>query len=524
MQPERQGDRTLRAYLRTVRRRKEVVLLAMFLVPAAALVASARQTAVYEASARVLVSQDSIAGDLLGARLEASSKPPDREVKTQAQLAHAPAVAQRVLAAVPVEGESVQGLLRHSSVSAHPDADILAFSVQDADARLAQRLANEYAHQYTLYRRQLDTMPIEQALTHLRRQLADLGASGGDSGSRAALAQKARQLRTLQALDVPSASVVDRADSARKTRPQTARNGVVGLLLGTLFGLGLAFLWEALDTRLRSAAEISDGLGLPLLARVPANHRRFGPDSVPVMLSEPQSREAEAFRFLRANLEFVNRERRARTIMVSSAHPGEGKSSVAVNLGVALARAGRQVTLVDLDLRKPSLARFFRLHGGAGLTDVALGSATLDEALATIWTHEPNVNGKRNGSTPARALRVLTSGPTPPDAGEFRMTLAIDSIIGKLRGISELVVIDSPPLLGVGDAVTLSGKVDAILLVVRGSVLRQPTLGELRRVLVSCPAEKLGFVLTEAELDERLGGDGSHNGRSSKPARDPLKS
>jgi succinoglycan biosynthesis transport protein ExoP len=491
MQPERQGDRTLRGYLGTLRRRRGVVLLAMVLVPLTALVASAMQRAEYEASARVLLRQGSPPGDLL----QSSSNLLDRTLRTQAQVAHGPALARRVVAAVPSEDLSAQGLVRQSSVVARPDADILVFSVRNSDPRLAQQLANEYARQYTRYRRQLVGVPVRQAL-------ADLGAT-----RRGILARRARQLRTQQALGAASAADVAPAESARKIRPQTVRNGVFGLLLGTLFGIGLAFLWQALDTRLRSATEIRDGLGLPLLGRVPANPRLFGGGSLPLMLRDPQSQEAEAFRFLRANPAFTGREREARTVMITSAHPGEGKSAVAANLAVAVAGAGRRVTLVDLDMRRPSLARSFGLVDGAGLTEVALGSATLDEAIVTIPTPEPSTG----------ALRVLTAGPPPPDPAGFHMTQALESILEKVRSTSDLVIVDSSSLLGSGDAVTLGGKVDAILLVTRRSVLSRSAVPELNRALDRCPAAKLGFVLTDAQPAGRPAG-GRSRGRSSRPA------
>jgi capsular exopolysaccharide synthesis family protein len=168
---------------------------------------------------------------------------------------------------------------------------------------------------------------------------------------------------------------------------------------------------------------------------------------------------------------------------------------VAANLAIALSRAGRRVTLVDLDLRRPSLARQFRLSGGAGLTDVAVGSSKLEDALTTI--------GPKGGT-----LRVLTSGPTPPDAGEFCTTVALESILDDVRRTSDLVLVDCPPLLNLGDAIALSNKVDAILLVTRSGFLRRPALAELRRALFTCPAEKLGFVLTEASRDDWLANGG----------------
>ena len=151
-----------------------------------------------------------------------------------------------------------------------------------------------------------------------------------------------------------------------------------------MLGLGLAFLFEALDTRIRSAAEVARRLGLPLLARIPAPRKKLQRADNLVMVAEPSSGSAEAFRVLRTNLEFARLDSDVRSILVTSAVEPEGKSTTAANLAVALARAGRRVVLVDLDLRRPYVDRFFRLFREPGITDVALGEVSLDEALTTI--------------------------------------------------------------------------------------------------------------------------------------------
>ena len=158
----------------------------------------------------------------------------------------------------------------------------------------------------------------------------------------------------MQALQTPAASVVRQADGAVLTQPKTLRNVVLGLVVGLVLGLGLVFLREALETRARTAEEVSARLGgLPLLGRVPEPPRRLRRAGRLVMLEEPASVQAEAFRMLRAKLDFVTLDRDVRTIMVTSALEQEGKSTTVANLAVAFARAGKRVALVDLDLRRP---------------------------------------------------------------------------------------------------------------------------------------------------------------------------
>jgi Mrp family chromosome partitioning ATPase len=262
------------------------------------------------------------------------------------------------------------------------------------------------------------------------------------------------------------------------------------------------------------------------------------------MLDSPAGVQAEAFRMLRTNLEFATLGRDAQTIMVTSAVEQEGKSTTIANLAIALARAGQRVVLVDLDLRRPFLHRFFELDG-PGITQVALGHVPLEHALATvaITDAEPgrraptaNGNGNGNGHRDVRVmsgesgaprgnvvkgiLEVLPSGPTPPDPGEFVGAAALSEILAQLRVRTDFVLIDAPPVLHVGDAMALSPKVDGILVVTRMQVVRRHMLSELARQLAGSPAPVLGFVVTAAEEEESYGygyGYGYGHGYAPRP-------
>ena len=211
------------------------------------------------------------------------------------------------------------------------------------------------------------------------------------------------------------------------------RNGILGFVVGLGLGIGLAFLRHALDTRVRTSEEVAERLHLPLLARLPEPPRKLRAKNRLVMLDEPQSANAEPFRILRTNTEFANLEREVRTIMITGAVEQEGKSTTAANLAVSFARAGRKVILVDLDLRRPILHRFFRLENGAGLTDVVLGHATLAQALVPVpitAAKSRKAAQSRNGQEQlVGSIAVLPAGPTPPDPGEFVGTRALDELL-----------------------------------------------------------------------------------------------
>lgn len=502
---------SLSDYMRVVRRRKWLILATALLFPVAAVLYSLQQKPLYTSSAEVLISRNSIVASVTGTPDPAVSPQADRVAKTQAGIASVPAVAERVLEATGVTDLTPEEFLKRSEVQAARDADLLVFRVTAGDPELAALLAGEYARQFTIYRRELDTAHIRRAREGLEdriRQLAKAGQRGSPQHDR--LVAKAQELRTTEALITGNTTVIRDATNAKQIQPRPVRNGFLAAGLGLIFAIVLAFLRDALDTRIRSAEEIGERLGVPLLARIPEPPRRLRARNRLVMLAEPNGTAAEPFRMLRTNLDFVNLQRAARAIMVTSATEGEGKSTTAANLAVALARAGKHVVLVDLDLRRPFIDRFFDLEDRPGLTNVVLGHATLDEALAPVAITDAEAdgrgwarnNGEENGHAPvAGFLEVIGSGPTPPDPGEFVATLAVSNILGTLRARADFVLVDAPPVLQVGDAMTLSAKVDGVLVVTRAKLLRRPHLTELQRVLAASPARTVGFIVTGSEPD-----------------------
>jgi Mrp family chromosome partitioning ATPase len=540
---------TLQDYLRVVRRRKWMVVQAAVLLTLAAVAFSLHQQRLYEASADVLLSAENVSSAVPGS-LTGLSQDPERTTETQAQVARVPAVAQGALDRVDAPGMTVAEFLASSSVSSSPTSDILTFAVANPDSALAQRLANAYAQSYSAYRQKLYGDAIESSLTNVDKQLqrlertaASVQVRGRRTGLRALTAYGAQYstlidqqqtLESMQALQPSVASVLREADGATLTQPKTVRNGALGLVVGLVLGLGLAFLREALETRVRTTAEVSARLGgLPLLGRLPRPPKRLRRSDKLVMLEDPASAQAEAFRMLRANLDFMRLDRDARTIIVTSALDQEGKSTTVANLAVAFARAGKRVVLADLDLRRPVLARFFDLDG-PGLTQVALGHVPLEAALAGIPITDPpeprrRLSLRRNGNQDGHVTRellgeleVLPSGPIPPDPGEFVSSAALGKVMGALRERADVVLVDAPAALHVGDVVSLSSLADGILVVARPAALRRQTLAELKRLLSLVRTPALGFVAT-GEDDGESYAVGSASGAYRSPAFDPVE-
>ena len=507
---EHGAERSMAGYLHVLRARKLVVVGTTLCAVALALIASLLQGKLYQATVDVVLTQDDYVSALVD-NAGGVATDPVRAAQTQARLARSPDLVARVIKVAGRRDLAPSELIAHSSVVANPSADILSFRVEDSTPEDAAELASTYAREFTRYRNQIQTASLRRAKRQLDLQAAQLRRRGrADTPLYGEIQSDQRRIQVLLALRSPGTTLIRDVDPARQIQPTTVRNIVLGALLGLLLGVGVAFLLDALDTRVRSELEITSALGVPLLARIPKSPGRTGAALTPPGELEAAI-EAEAFRMLRANLQLATLDHEARILLVTSAVPGEGKSTAVANLGVALARAGRDVILADIDLRKPSLHRIFGLGRHGGLTDIARRSTDVDRALVEVAIdrsgHATVLRRARTGPTTTRrkkadessTLRVLPAGPPPPAPGEFVESELVSQVLMDLRAESDIVLVDAPPLLTVGDATSLSMQADTLLLVVRPELLRRAQLEDLRRTLESIPTPAVGFVTVGAE-------------------------
>lgn len=262
--------------------------------------------------------------------------------------------------------------------------------------------------------------------------------------------------------------------------PNTKLNLLIGLVVGLGLGVGAAVLLSTLDSRIRGEADLSSVTDAPLLGRI-----AFDQDAArkPLLTQViQQSPRAESFRQLRTNMQFANVSGQAKSVLVTSSLPGEGKSTTATNLAIALAQAGQTVCLVDADLRRPMVSEYLGLERNAGLTTALLGRADVNDLLQQ-WGSD--------------GLYVLTSGQIPPNPSELLGSEGMTNLISRLEQVFDSVVIDAPPLLPVTDATVLSQHVGGVVLIAGVQKVKNHDLQKALASLELVGANLLGVVLNQ---------------------------
>ena len=277
--------------------------------------------------------------------------------------------------------------------------------------------------------------------------------------------------------------------------PKPARNGVLGAVVGLIFGVGLTLLLERLDHRVRRLEEVEAIFERPVVGAVPESRTledRPGTSGLSLV-------EAEAFRMLRANLRYFNVDRDARSILVTSAAPGDGKSTISWNLASAGAAAGMRTLVVEADLRHPSFGWALGAADFPGLSSVLAGQVALEEAVRQVA-----VPDRRNGSGEGRFLEVLLSGPLPPNPTNL---IESDRMRDLLRGAEreyDFIVVDTPPASVVPDAIPLVSQVGGVLVVSRLGRTTRGSMINLRDQLSNLAAPVLGVVVNAVGRDRSL--------------------
>ncbi len=261
------------------------------------------------------------------------------------------------------------------------------------------------------------------------------------------------------------------------SEPDWIRNMGIGMGAGLLAGVALTVARRALDRSVKDPDEAAELGGAPVIGTIMRDGHL---DRFHVVDRSQANRATEDYRQLRANLQFLSVDEPPKVIMVSSGLPSEGKTTTAINLALTLADAGKQVIIVEADLRKPKVTRYLGMVAGVGLTNILAGSATLADVAQSFGD---------------KGVRVVAAGPLPPNPGELLASSQMSSLLDKLRNDNDFVLVDAPPLLPVADAIGLAPFVDGVLLSVRYGVTHKEQLGLAAQALERVGAKRLGVIL-----------------------------
>lgn len=484
------ADFHLRYALRAVRRRLPIVLACVLLVPAAAVGVSLLQKKQYTANAGLLFRDPQFSQQLFSTSFVQNQADPTRQAATNLALVSLPRVAALTAARIP--GETQQQVSSAVSVGSDSQSDLVSIQATARDPRFAARLATTYSDQYIAFRRNADRATIGSAEVPLRQQIAALPAGERFGALGQTLQQRLSQLGVLASLQTGDAELVQPAQvPLGPSSPKPVRNGALGVFFGILLAAALVILAEALDRRLRDPAEVEQMFERPLLASVPDSGALNGAD--PALLAVPAAAR-EAFRMLSVNLRYFSLSRDIRSVLITSADHGDGKSTVAWGLAVAAASTGSRTLLIEADLRKPSFGSRFELPSRDGLTNVLAGDIPSTQAIMRL-----PLPLTEDDSTPARSMDVLLAGPRPPDPTDLLQSHRMGDFLRWLENHYDLIVIDTPPAAIVSDAIPLITMVHGVMIVTRlGNTVREHAR-RLRQQLDHLDAPTLGIVINSIQ-------------------------
>jgi capsular exopolysaccharide synthesis family protein len=425
----------LRHYFRLIRKGWPVILAAMVLCTAVGLGVTLASKKIYQANVQLFVALTPEASSQLA---QGNTFVQDR-VQSYLEFSTAPAVTAPVISSLklPFKQDKLAGMI---SADAPQNEVLINLHVQDTDPTRAATIANALAAQYTKY-----VVATEQT----------------DSTGKPIV-----KLTVIHPATVPGSPI----------KPNKTINLGLGVLLGLLAGVVIVVLRDVMDNTVKGPRDFED-LNVPVLGHVPFDKRVA---KTPIAFrGDPHGPRSEAYRQLRTNLQFVDVDNPPRVIAVTSALPGEGKTTTAINLAAALAEAGNRVCLVETDLRRPTLARNLGLVGDVGFTTVLIGKTPVESVLQ---------NAGRN-------LAVLTSGPLPPNPSELLLSEQAKALIASIAEQVDFVILDTPPLLPVADGAEMAIVADATVLVHRAGKTTHDQVQRAVQVLAKVDRHPVGAIL-----------------------------
>lgn len=428
---------TIQDFLIALRQRWRIILTTLAIVLVVTTVVTMQAPRVYESGTRVylMATSDANSGNLYNM--------PASEKQTLVEVANSPVV----LDAVREQLDLAPGTPIQVSASTSGDTNLMDVSARSNDPELAQQIATA----------------VPQELAAVARNFAPSLAQSGQNV----------EAQVIAPARAPGSPV----------SPDTTTNLMLGALAGLLLGIAFALARHSLDTRVRTPRDLASLSDRPVLSSIPetssekAGHRIY-------LESDPFGPQAEAVRQLRTNMLFVDATTGGHSFMITSSVPGEGKTTTAVNLALALADSGLRVLLIDADLRHPTVAKTLGLEGSVGLTTILVGAAEPEDVIQQ-WA--------------GTSLHILAAGEVPPNPSELLGSGAMKELFARLGEDFDFILVDTPPVLPVADALVVSRLTSGTMVIVGATSTRKRHVAEALRILGTAEVDVGGFVLTKTE-------------------------
>jgi capsular exopolysaccharide synthesis family protein len=509
----------LARYVNTVRERKWLILLTVLVTTLAAVVYVVTADKVYKAESDLLVTP--ITGDdpvLSGLGLISSSSDPTRDVETASKLVTSINVAKRVKTDIK-DSRTPQQILNSVSVAPVATSNIVAVTAEGDSPEKAKALANSFAEQAVADRSQSFHKQIDDRIKNIEPQIPDNQSQQQTSDDPNSLAAQLTRLKLLRNGEDPTLRVqalAERPDGA--SSPKKKLSLIAGIVAGLVLGVGGAFALQVLDPRLRREEQLRRLYGLPILARIPQDAKAHGAGALAPESLSPST--IEAYRTLRATLAASRvQDTGSTSILVTSPSPSEGKTTSAINLASSLALAGNKVILIEADLRRPAIGKALGVEPRHGTGSVLLETVELQDALETTRAY-------------GQYLQLLVADYSGAASGWMADRLFLPSthrIVAEAKKLADYVIIDSPPLSEVIDALPLAQRADEVLVVVRIGKTQLTKLAHLAELLSRHSIRPVGFAAVGAQSTtegyyyaappEKGGGGDKDRGSSRERAR-----
>jgi capsular exopolysaccharide synthesis family protein len=436
-------------YLRALRKSWLPALAVVVLAVALAWILTVRSTKMYTSSVTLFVSTSGSAENV--ASLYDGGLAAQQRVQSYADLVSSERVATEVIRRLNLD-DSPGDLAGRISGHAVTDTVLLRAAVTDHDPDEAQQIANEVGAVFTEEIAEVEA-PTSTGTT------VDGGSVAAASPVRVSVWEPAK-----------------RPDNPISPKP--VQNIALGLLAGIALGIGLAVTRYRFDTTVKRAQDVTAATGIPTIGLIA--YDRATRSQALTVVERPRLPRAESFRQLRTNLQFINVDSRPRLITITSTHPGDGKTTTALNLAAVLAQSGARVAAIEADLRRPSFGDYLGIESAGGLTSVLAGQASLADVMLPIAKGQ---------------VLAMTCGRVPPNPSEILGSRAMTALLADLRDEFDYVIVDAPPLLAVTDAAVVAAITDGTILVARAGRTRRDDLAQAAKMLRNVDANVLGVAL-----------------------------